>query len=76
MPNHEKNTANTPPNRPVTHQKNATTHLGTDAQKVLSTRHDPEVIEKKKTERKAKKDAKEHQKADDAARKVAGPTPH
>jgi hypothetical protein len=69
MPNHDNDTANIPPNRPVTRPKNATTHPGTDAQKVLSTRRDPKVIEKEKTERNAKKEAKERQKADDAARK-------
>jgi hypothetical protein len=69
MPHHDKNTANTPPNRPTTRPKNATAHPGIDAQKVLSTRRDPEVIEKEKLERKAKKEAKERQNADEAARK-------
>ena len=71
MPHHDESTANTPPNRPVTFWKNATAHSGTDAQKVLSTRHDPEVIEKEKLECKAKKEAKEHWNADKAARKEA-----
>jgi len=68
MPDHDKNTAT---NRPVTRRKNATAHPGTDAQKVLSTRRDPEVIEKEKIERKAKKEARERQNADEAARKEA-----
>ena len=68
---HDKNTADTQTNRPVTRQKNATAHPGTDAQKVLGTHHDPEVIEKEKLERKARKEAKEHQNADEAARKEA-----
>ena len=71
MPHHDESTANTPPNCPVTHWKNATAHPGTDAQKVLSTRRDPEVIEKEKLERKVKKEAKERQNADEAARKEA-----
>lgn len=68
---HDKNTVDILPNRPVTRRKNATTHPGTDAQKVLSTRRDPEVIEKEKLERKAKKEARERQNADEAARKEA-----
>jgi hypothetical protein len=68
MPPHDKNTAN----RPATRSKNATAHPGIDAQKVLSTRRDPEVIEKEKLERKAKKETKERQNADEAARKEAG----
>ena len=71
MPHHDESTANTPPNHPVTHQKNATAHPGTDAQKVLSTSCDPEVIEKEKLECKVKKEAKEHRNADEAARKEA-----
>lgn len=71
MPHHDKGTAETPLNRPVTRPKNATTHPGTEAQKVLSTRRDPEVIEKEKLARKAKKEAKERQNADEAARKEA-----
>ena len=71
MPHHDKNTADTQPSRPVTRQKNATAHPGIDAQKVLSTRRDPEVIEKEKQERKAKKEARERQNADEAARKEA-----
>ena len=35
MPHHNESTANTPPDRPVTHQKNATAHPGTDAQIVF-----------------------------------------
>jgi hypothetical protein len=70
MPHHE-DTADTPPNRPVTRQKNAMAHPGIDAQKVLSTRRDREVIEKEKLERQAKKEAKERQNADDTARKEA-----
>jgi hypothetical protein len=69
MPHPDKNAANTPPNRPVTRQKNATAHPGTDARKALSTRRDPEVIAKEKLERKTKKEAKERQNADEAARK-------
>ena len=72
MPPHDKNTVNTPPNRPKTRPKNATAHPGIDAQKVLSTRRDPEVIEKEKLERKAKKETKERRNADEAARKEAG----
>jgi hypothetical protein len=71
MPPHDQKTAKTPPNRPVTRPKNATAHPGTDAQKVLSIRRDPEIIEKEKLERKAKKEAKEHQKAEEDARKEA-----
>ena len=71
MPHHDKNTADIPPNRPAMRPKNATVHPGTDAQKVLSTRRDPEVIEKEKLERKARKEAREHQSADKAARKEA-----
>ena len=71
MPHHDESTANTPHNCPVTRWKNATAHPGTDAQKVLSTRCDPEVIEKEKLEHKAKKEAKECQNADEAARKEA-----
>ena len=67
MPDHDNETAN----RPVTRRKNATTHPGTEAQKVLSTRRDPEVIEKEKLERKAKKEAKERQNVEEAARKEA-----
>src|SRR3977135_2464803 len=69
MPHQDKKTANTQPHRPVTRQKNATAHPGTDAQKVLSTRRDPEVIEKEKLERIAKKEARERRNADEAARK-------
>jgi hypothetical protein len=73
MPHHDSDTnaADTPPNRPVTRQKNATAHPGTDAQKVLSTRRDPEVIKKEKLERTARKEARERQIADEAARKEA-----
>jgi hypothetical protein len=71
MPHHDKNTANTPPNRPATRAKNATAHPGIDAQKVLSTRRNPEEIEKEKLERKAKKVTKDRQKADEAARQKA-----
>lgn len=69
MPHDNKNTADTPPNRPATRAKNATVHPGTDAKKVLSTRRDPEVIEKEKLERKARKEARERQNVDEAARK-------
>jgi hypothetical protein len=69
MPHHDKNMADTPPNRPVTRLKNATVHPGTDAKKVLSNRRDPEVIEKEKLDRKARKEARERQDADEAARK-------
>lgn len=72
MPQHDKNTANTPPNRPATRPKNATAHPGIDAQKVLSTRRDPEVIEKEKLDRKAKKITKDLKNAEEAARKEAG----
>lgn len=68
MPNH----TNTPSNQPVTHPKNATTHPGTDAQKVLSIHHDHEVIDKEKVGWNAKKKAREHQKADEALRKETG----
>ena len=71
MPHHDESTTNTPPNHPVTRRKNATAHPGTDAQKVHSTHCDPEVIEKEKLERKAKKEAKECQNADEASRKEA-----
>jgi hypothetical protein len=67
MPDHDSD--NETANRPVTRRKNATTHPGTEAQKVLSTRRDPEVIKKEKLDRKAKKEAKDRQKADNAARK-------
>lgn len=69
MPQHDKNTVDSPPNRPKTRQKNATTHPGTDAKKALSTRRDPEVIEKEKLGRQAKKEAKERHKVEEAARK-------
>jgi hypothetical protein len=71
MPHNDKKTSDIALNRPVTRQKNATTHPGTDAQKVLSTRRDREVIEKEKLERKAKKEAKDRQNTDEAARKEA-----
>jgi hypothetical protein len=71
MPPHNQKTANPPPNRPITRPKNATAHPGTDAQRVLSNRRDPEIIEKEKLERKSKKEAKEHQKAEEVARKEA-----
>lgn len=71
MPHHDKTTPDSPPNRPITRQKNATTHPGTEAKKVLSTRRDPELIEKEKLERKEKKDAKERQKEEAATRKEA-----
>lgn len=69
----QQNTANTPlePSRPVTRLKNATAHPGTDAKRALSTRRDPEIIEQEKIDRQAKKDAKERQKVEDAARKKA-----
>jgi hypothetical protein len=51
MLRNDKKTADIALNRPVTRQKNATTHPGTDA---LSTRRDREVIEKEKLERKAR----------------------
>ena len=70
MPHHDK-TTDSPPNRPITRQKNANTHPGTEAQKVLSTHRDPELIEKEKLERKAKKEAKERQKEEEATRKEA-----
>ena len=69
MPPHNKETSAL--NRPVTRAKNATVHPGTEAEKVLSTRRDPQVIEKEKLERKAKKEAKECQKVEEAARKEA-----
>jgi len=66
MPDQDNKTAN----RPVTRRKNATTHPGTEAQKVLSNRRrDPQVIEKEKLERIAKKEAKDQKNADDAAGK-------
>ena len=71
MPHHNESTANAPPNCPVTCRKNATAHPVTDAQKVLSTRRDPEVIEKEKLECRVKKEAKECRNADKAARKEA-----
>ena len=67
MPHHNKNITDTPPNRPEMHPKNATVHPGTDAQKDLSTHHNPEVIEKEKLEHKARKEAREHQSADEAS---------
>lgn len=73
MPHHEQKTtdSDTPlaPNRPVTRAKNATTHPGTDAKRVLSNRREPEVIEREKVEQKAKKAAKEHKNREEAARK-------
>ena len=74
MPHHDKNTVDSPvspPNRPKTRPKNATTHPGTNAKKILSTRRDPELIEKEKVERQAKKEAKERQKVEEATRKEA-----
>ena len=73
MPHHDQNTTDTQalPNHPVTRAKNATAHPGTDAKKALSTRRDPEVIEKEKFECNMKKEAKDRQKADEAARKEA-----
>ena len=71
MPHHDKNTVNSPPNRPKTRTKNATTHPGTTAKKALSTRRDPEIIENEKLERQAKKEAKERQKVEEAIRKEA-----
>ena len=71
MPHHDQHTADTPVHRPVTRQKNATVHPGTEAKKVLSSRREPEIIEQEKIERKAKRDAKERQKTDEATRKEA-----
>jgi hypothetical protein len=73
MPHHDHSTADTevPVNRPATRPKNATAHPGTDAQRALSSRRDPEVIEKEKLERKAKKEAKERQKLDETTRREA-----
>lgn len=71
MPPHDQHTADTPVNRPVTRPKNATAHPGTDAKKVLSSRHDPEVIEQEKLDRKEKREAKERRKTEEATRKEA-----
>jgi len=69
MPHHDQRTDDAPATRPVTRPKNATTHPGTDAKKALSSRRDPELIEKEKLERKAKKEAKERKKAEETTRK-------
>ena len=73
MPHHDHSTADTevPVNRPATRSKNATAHPGIDAQRALSSRRDPEVIEKEKLERKTKKEAKERQKLDETTRREA-----
>ena len=73
MPHHDKNTvdSDSPHNRPKTRPKNATTHPGIDAKKVLSTRRDPEIIEKEKLARQSKKEAKDRQKTEGATRKEA-----
>jgi hypothetical protein len=73
MPHHDRSTADTqvPVNRPGTRKKNATVHPGIEAQKALSSRRDPEVIEKEKLERKEKKEARERQKLDESARREA-----
>jgi hypothetical protein len=71
MPHHDQQTTDTPVNRPVTRPKNATTHPGTDAKRALSSRRDPELVEKEKLERKARKEAKERQKEEDTTRKEA-----
>lgn len=69
MPHHDEDIGDTPPNRPVTRAKNASAHPGTEAKRALSSRRDPEIIEKEKSERKARKDAKDYQKAKKTARK-------
>jgi hypothetical protein len=72
MPRQDEKTADSDtPNRPVTRRKNATTHPGIDAKKALSTRRDPEVIEKEKLDRKVRKETKDRQNADEDARKEA-----
>ena len=69
----QQNTTDTPlvPSRPVTCLRNASAHPGNDAKWALSNRCDPEIIEQEKFDRQVKKDAKEQQKADNAARKKA-----
>ena len=59
-------------NRPKTRPKNATTHPGTNAQKILSTRRDPEVIEKEKHDRLTKKANKEREKDEVTTRMTKG----
>jgi hypothetical protein len=69
MPHHDEDTSNTQLNRPVTRHKNASAHPGTEAKRALSSRRDPEIIQKEKLDRKARKDAKDLQKAKETARK-------
>ncbi len=56
-----------PPPRMQTRAANADKHPGAQLQAALRIRRDPAVIQKEKEEKKARKEAKEHQLAQDEA---------